>query len=235
MGYWTNSTYIRTGITDAVIGALIALFDSEGMHLISRPPERERAPDEPMQYAEASKNNLWAVAVFPCAPGWTVIKTAPLSLLGDRAPGAAQVRLVDLCGRLSAPGFHVTAYDSCAGVLAESDGEGNLHLSGYGADEDAPLEFYGECISEDHLDLHFDVLPLQHVIDAHTTVHGSYLMIDRQGMAEALAELLGGENARFCDNLVSVDTLIRHKPLLSAGGWDLYFERSPKDRCESAG
>jgi hypothetical protein len=29
---------------------------------------------------------LWAIAVFPGAPGWTVVKTAPFELLAETSP-----------------------------------------------------------------------------------------------------------------------------------------------------
>ena len=96
MGYWTNTTYINHGDPGAVAGCLIQLFEAEGMRQVPRPPERERVWYEPMQYATSARNNLWGVAAFPGADGWTVIKSAPLELMAERPARAGRMRLVEL-------------------------------------------------------------------------------------------------------------------------------------------
>lgn len=228
MGYWTNSTYIRSGDTDAVAGALTRVLEGEGMRLISRPPERDPAPYDPMQYGDAAANDLWALAVFPGAEGWTVIKTAPLSLLGERSPGAPRMRLSDLCARLGTPGFHLIAYDSSGGVLAEADGQGGCRISGHcSAGGGDPMDFHGEAIEEDRVDLRFEILPLQHVVDSRSEASGPFRIIDVQAVCEALEEMLGGENARLCDNLTSVLLEPRRRTGRGGGGAAGYSGEGP--------
>jgi len=83
-------------ITKRLSDAIVALIAEEGMKRIARPGRRAPAPDEPTQYARALQNNLWGVAVIPGNGGWTVIKTAPLELFCERAPGWSRMRLVEL-------------------------------------------------------------------------------------------------------------------------------------------
>lgn len=42
--------------------------------------------------------------------------------------------------------------------------------------------------------------------------------------ADIVAQYFGGQNSTFCDNIVSVDTLIGHKPFTAPGGLALYFK-----------
>jgi hypothetical protein len=94
MGYWENTTYLAHADASAVAAAIAELFAQEGMAQVARPAERNYVLYDPMQYATALQNNLWGVAVFPGSDGWTVIKTAPLELLGERAPGKNRMRLL---------------------------------------------------------------------------------------------------------------------------------------------
>lgn len=96
-----------------------------------------------------------------------------------------------------------------------------------------PRWYYGEPISMEHLSIEFRILPLQSVInncEHEATGRLGRRLINYEMLARTLAKLLGGINARFCDNLTSVDTLICHKPLEAVGGRDLYFEWPPGDR-----
>src|ERR1700747_1310135 len=104
MGKWENTTYIEQGDAQRVAGAIIALLREEGMQQVARPAPRQPERFDAMQYAGAMENNLWGVAVFPGSAGWTVIKTAPLELLGERVPGTSRMRMVELAGRLGAAG-----------------------------------------------------------------------------------------------------------------------------------
>jgi hypothetical protein len=237
MGYWTNTTYVNHRDPDAVAGCLIQLFEAEGMRQVPRPPERERVWYEPMQYATSARNNLWGVAVFPGAEGWTVIKSAPLELLAERPARAGRMRLVELCDRLAAPGAMLNVYDSSGSVLVEADGKSGLALSGLalgsGQNSDA-TDFYGEVLSEDRYVVGFGMLPLQHVVEDCERDFNGYRFIDHDKLAHALETLLGAQNSQYCDNLTSVHTLICHRPLAAIGGKDLYFEWPCRDRDEPA-
>jgi len=131
MGNWQNTTYIRQSDTQAVADAIIALLREEGMQQVARPASREPEPFDPMQYAGAMANNLWGVVVFPGAPGWTIVKTAPFELLGERAPDANCMRLVKLAARLKAAGLQINLYDSTLFVLIEVDDQSRYLLCGF--------------------------------------------------------------------------------------------------------
>src|SRR4030095_11031837 len=131
MGWWANTTYINTDDCSQVAKVMTELFAEEGMRHIPRPGRPLFEPYPVMQYGTGLENNLWGVAVFPGSSGWTIIKTAPLDLLAERAPGASRMRLVDLCKRLATPGFQFNVYDSSDAVLAEVDAEGRLAISGF--------------------------------------------------------------------------------------------------------
>jgi hypothetical protein len=48
--------------------------------------------------------------------------------------------------------------------------------------------------------------------------------------ARVIAQKFGGRNAAFCDNLVSVDTLISHKPFTVPSGVVLYLKWPGRNR-----
>src|SRR5689334_20141178 len=136
MGYWENTTYLRHGQASAVADAIAALLAREGMQRVARPSQRAPGQLDPMQYGRALQNNLWGVAVIPGkgAPGnsaWSIVKTAPLELLGERAAGADRMRLMALAERLGVYGFQINVYDGSEAVLVETDGQGRCLLSGF--------------------------------------------------------------------------------------------------------
>ena len=216
MGYWTNTTYLNHADCGEVAGALTRLIEAESRRRVDRPPTRVPGQYDPMQYKGADQNPLWGIAVFPGAPGWTVIKTAPLELLGERADGKKRMRLSELSAALGSPGFQYNVYDSSGAVLVEVDPAGTILLSGipYDPDDDPDrITFHEEPWNVlERFDIRFEILPLE--ADP-----------DFDQMAARLAMELGGSNSKLCDNLTSVVTLQRHLPLEAAGGIELYFKR----------
>lgn len=215
MGYWANTTYINHGSVGDVSAAVTALCAAEGMDAIAAPAPRERLLVEPMQYDVALNNDLWGIAVFPGAPSWTVIQTSPLELLGERAADAARMRLADLCSRLAVPAFQLNVYDSTGVVLVEVSKAGEVLASGINFASSEPFDWNGEKLSEDHAEAHFRLLPYQRLI-------ADAMLGDEK--AERIAERFGGANAQYCDNVVSVETLIAHQPFAAKGGTALYFK-----------
>ena len=217
MGYWTNTTYVNHADHEDVAAELVRLIEAEGRRRVDRPESRIPEPYDPMQYKGADQNGLWGIAVFPGAAGWTVIKTAPLELLGERAKGKQRMRLAELCAALGCPGFQYNVYDSSSAVLAEVDSTGSVLLSGIPYDtEEEPdqITFHGEPWDVlERFELRFEVLPL-------------HADSDVDEMAERLAHELGDANSEFCDNTTSVVTLLRHLPLEAADGIELYFQRN---------
>ena len=215
MGYWTNTTYLNHSDCSDVAAALTTLFEVEGRRRVDRPPVRVPDLRDPMQYKGADENPLWGIAVFAGAPGWTVVKTAPLELLGERANGKQRMRLSELSSALGCAGFQYNVYDSSGAVLVEVDPSGTILLSGipYDPQEDPDqMTFHGEPWNVlERFDIRFEILPLE--ADP-----------DYDEMAARLESELGGPNRKYCDNLTSVVTLQRHLPLEAAGGVDLYFK-----------
>jgi len=215
MGLWVNTTYVRRDSVQEVVHAVTALCRAEGMERIAAPAPRDRLLVEPMQYDVALHNDLWGFAIFPGAEGWTVIQTAPLELLGERAAGASRMRLAELCASLSASAFQLNVYDSTERVLVEVSATGKVLTSGFtmhGGSTD-PFAWHGERLSEETFEAGFRLHPFQDLI-------ADAALGDE--LAERIARQFGGANAAFCDNGVSVDTLISHRPLAAAGGEVLY-------------
>jgi hypothetical protein len=232
MGNWENTTYIEQSNAQRVAGAIVALLREEGMQQVARPAPRQPERFDAMQYAGAMENNLWGVAVFPGSAGWTVIKTAPLELLGERAPGTSRMRMVELAGRLGAAGCQINLYDSGSAVLIEVDRLGRYLLSGYRlhSNNPDPLSFHGERISEDRVDMRFELLPLQQLVEESIRDPGSGAWRDDDQFVTRLANTLAGDNAASCVNITSTQLLLGHLPLTMPGGIDLYFEWPARDR-----
>jgi hypothetical protein len=236
MGNWENTTYIEHGDASQVAECLAALFAGEGMQQIARPAPREPLRYDPMQYRNAVENNLWGIAVFPGSPGWTVIKTAPFELLGERAAQAGRMRLAELAARLDVAGFQVNLYDSSALVLVEADRHGRCLLSGFKPVSDTrdPLRFHEEQITEDRIDVRFELLPFQTLVEECSSErYGGGLLLDDDELVARLARKLGGANAGWCSNSTCVEALIPHRPLIALGGIELYFEWPARDRIGS--
>lgn len=227
MGYWENTTYVRHGGVAEVASCLGSLFEKEQMGPVEEPPRRAHGGfDEPMQYADALHNDLWGVAVFPGAPSWTVVKTAPLELLGERRAGADQMRLAEACAALGVSAVQVNVYDSIGIVLVEITPQGEALLSGFNDQGPDSFAWHSERIEEANFVPQFRIHALGDVLGDGL----SSTMI-----ARGLAARLGGENESFCDNLVSVDTLVTHKPLAARGGVLSYFRWHGPSRIRSAG
>jgi hypothetical protein len=215
MGEWTNTTYVQHPSAADVARALARLVESEGLRR-DEPAPRERLPIDPMQYDDALHNDLWALAVFPGAPGWTVVKTAPLALLAERRPGGERMRLADLCRDLGASAVYLRVSDGHQ-LLVEVSRDGAVLLSGLdpydtGCNREPPL-WRGEPMDVEHLEPTF-------------RLHASLQDVLAPSSAATIARLaarLGGANAAHCDELLAVTTLIAHDPLPAAGGIALYF------------
>jgi hypothetical protein len=233
MGHWEHTTYVAHPEAATVAAVILELFAEEGMRRLMQPAERSRQPFEPMQYGAALENNEWSVAAFPGSAGWTIVKTAPLELLGERAPGKSRMRLVEVAARLKAEAVQINLYDGSAMVLVEVDRVDQYRLSGYKTDwrQSDPLSFNGEPLSEERIEVLFELLPLQAHIDMCGTENG---FCDNEALAGRLAAALGGDNAGWCDNIVSVDHLICRKPLPMVGGIDLHVEWPARDRSDAA-
>lgn len=213
MGYWQNTTYVKHGDVQDVALAIDGVFAEEGMSRTDPPPRRTRLRVEPMQYDRALDNDLWGLAIFAGAPGWSIVKTAPLELLSERPAGHDRMRLAAVCARLRASAFQVNVYDGSSAVLVEVSAHGDVLMSGFNGQSPDPMHWNGIPVAEDRIEPTFELHPLQHLL-AGTIA---------EDLAFAAARQIGGANAGYCDNLVCVDTLICHSPIAVADGTAVYY------------
>jgi hypothetical protein len=217
MGYRVNTTYLNHPSVSAVVAALEKTFATEGMQRIAL-PERGRLAVEPMQYDTALNNDVWGVAVFPGADQWTVIHTAPLELLAEPIPASGQRRIVALCKELQCSALMVNVYDSTGTIIAECDSHGEQFVCGYNGQSGRsdPYRDYIENAIEQSFRLRLRV----HSWLGLTLEEGDW----GQKVADMLAQHCAGANAKYCDNILSVDTLICRKPLNISAGEALHFK-----------
>jgi hypothetical protein len=206
MGLWIDTTFVRHADVSAVARALGTLCAEEDMAPIAAPAPRRRRLVEPMQYDDALHNDLWALAVFAGAPGWTVVKTAPLQLLGGSRAADGAMRLARLCTLLGTSGLAIHLRDGTSLVLAEAAAAEEPRLSGF--DASAPGDastWQGRQIDaarfEPAFDLHPALAPLVAAGDS------------AEANAARIVTALGGVNAVHCGNDVAVGPLIAHRPI----------------------
>jgi hypothetical protein len=220
MGYWENTTYVKHGSVADVARALDTVFAKEGMVRVAAPSQRARLRVEPMQYDGALDNDLWGFAIFPGSSGWSVVKSAPLEVLSERPSSGERMRLADVCEALATSAFQINVYDSTGTVLAEVSKNGDVLMSGFNGQGDDPMKWNGIAVTEERVIPRFEIHALEH------------LLPDLVGddFAFAAAREIGGANKDYCDNIVSVDTLICHEPFSAPGGIALYYRWSGASR-----
>jgi hypothetical protein len=130
MGTWLNVAFVQTDDVARVEAVLRELVVGCGRTLVT-PLPRQPEKYDPMQYGKRDEVPRWAIAGFAGAPGWTVVRTAPLELLllGDRP------LLAELAKRVGAAAFQYNVYDGDTHVLWEATSDGTL------LPPDPPLRF----------------------------------------------------------------------------------------------
>ena len=219
MGEWDNTAYLRTGDLATVERALTDLFAAEGYDPVRRPPRRQSERYDSMQYGDAAGNRRWALALFPGAPGWSVVKTAPFELLCEPVAAGQNPRLAALAVALGCDALQLNLYDGDSVVLLESAADGRVGVSGFRGAADDPLDFHGLRIAPKRLQAGFHLVRVPAELAAAV----------RAGPVEAwqaAAVTLGGPSAAECDNGVQVERLIPCQPIAEPGR-ALYFERRP--------
>jgi hypothetical protein len=223
MGTSQHTSYIEDADTGRVADAMASLLYREGMQQIAEPgPRSMRTPNGRM-----TESAPLAVGVVPGATGWTIIKTVPLELLGQRAAHANRMRLVDLAGLLGTAALQINLYQKAFLILVEVDRQLRCLLSGYGpgtARNPDPLRFYEETLAEDRIDVRFELLPLQQLVWESTRYEFAGPALNHEELVARLARRLGGENAVWCDDSLSTDILLGRKPLPTKDGITLHFE-----------
>ena len=214
MGTSQHTSYVEDADTRRVADAMASLLYREGLQQIA-------------EHGRLTESVPVAVGVVPGATGWTIIKTVPLELLGQRAAHANRMRLVDLAGLLGTASLQINLYQRAFLILVEVDRQLRCLLSGYGpgtARNPDPLQFYEETLAEDRIDVRFELLPLQQLVWESTRYEYAGPTLDHEELVARLARRLGGENARWCDDSLSTDILLGRKPLPMKDGITLHFE-----------
>ncbi|WP_156122178.1 hypothetical protein [Aureimonas altamirensis] len=211
-----------------VADAIVSLLRREGMQrVIESAPLSTLAPDVPL-LGRAMGSGAWAVAVIAGAAGWTIVKTLPLGLLGERAPASSRMRLVELASFLGTSALQVNLYEAAFLVLLEVDRQSRHLLSGYGPGSirnPDPLYFNDEPLSEDRIDVRFELLPLQQLIWESIRYDYAGPTLDHEQFVARLARKLGGKNAACCKDKWAANILRSREPLSIEHGVTLYFER----------
>lgn len=232
MGKSQHTSYIEDADTRRVANAIASLLYREGMQQIA-----ETVPfSMPTPNVRMTESAPLAVGVVPGATGWTIIKTVPLELLGRRAAHANRMRLVDLAGLLGTASLQINLYQKAFLILVEVDRQSCCLLSGYGPGtvrNPDPLQFYGETLAEDRIDVRFELLPFQQLVWESTHYKYAGPTLDNEELVTRLARRLGGENATWCDDSRSIDILLGRKPLPMKDGITLYFEWPSNWRSQS--
>ena len=124
-GHSEVTAYVNEGDAARVADALTALCIHEGMRAVATPR------GSGVRYV-LSPSDRWTFALFPGAPGWTVVHAQPWNTL-CRASATGPSRFVDLCTALGVRGFMIDVVDVVphGSMLVETDGLGLHRLSGW--------------------------------------------------------------------------------------------------------
>jgi len=222
MGYWVNTVYVHRAGVDDVVRAIERVFAAEAMERVPL-AERARMSIEPMQYDLACHNDLWGVAVFPGAAGWTVIHTAPLELFGELLIGSEERRISALCRELGSSALLVNVYDSSGVVVVECSAEGRVFIRGFNGQggSDHPYRHHSDSATEETYRIE---------LREHAWLGLDLRDLWGEELSSLFAKTCAGANAAYCDNLISVDTLISRKPFGVPGGAALYFKWTGNSR-----
>ncbi len=142
MGLWENTTFVALGDYVRVADAIAKIVVDEG-RLAVAPAPRASAQYDDMQYKEDPAR--WGFAVFPGAPGWTVVKTASLEILLY----GSEPKLKKVAQALGCPAFQINAYDGDSILLFECDAAGSIEVSGYCSQEIARHRREDEALTEE--------------------------------------------------------------------------------------
>jgi hypothetical protein len=137
MGDWSNTVYVKCHDPARILAVLDSLFAMEGFATarnVSVFANANRA--KRMQYRSSVENELWGVAVLRGVDGWSVVKTAPMDLLCESAPGRVRPRLAYLAFGLATEAFQIDVEDSVFLSLMECDRNLNTYISGMRYEDD---------------------------------------------------------------------------------------------------
>lgn len=205
------------GKVDAVASALEQTLRDDGRTLVSAPPPRRPPHGDPMQYGDGESAPLWGIAVIPGTDGWVIVKTAPFSLLCERTADEHVPRIAKLAKLLRTEAFQLNVYDGTAIVLLEADAHGHARASGFAYPD--PKRWHGFTM--------VDGAPAFGLLEGvPKKARDGVSLLSSVDALEAVCTALAGENVCAADNVLNVDVLIPHAPLVIHGARVLYFARA---------
>ena len=222
MGLWRNAAFVRAPLEEAQAGLEHVLT------LRGRKPASWAAPSD-LQYARAISSPWWTVGGFAGGADWTCLLTAPFDILTH--DGAVVMReLARACGT-EVWQLDIEDGDSLRVFRATPD---ELTRAGFLSRElDEGLEFDPMLL----VPILSDVVvagacnackarapraSIQVFADGRqSAMHPADLVRelartdspDTQAVADAIADVFGGANARLVDNLITIEHLIAGRPL----------------------
>lgn len=211
MGLWQNVAFVQTEDIGRVERVLHELVVARGRTIVT-PPRRTPGPYDPMQYGTGDEVARWGIAGFRGAPGWTVVRTAPLELLLTGEP----LLLAELARGLGTSAFQYNLYDGDSHFLCEASGGGRIERSGF-VGTDPEQHWGGDGPDEDRIDACF------HLVAAPASVQRALAGDHLDAAAAEVAATFGGPNRAHCDNLFVVEVLVPHAAM-PVDGFVLYAD-----------
>jgi len=147
MGLFRNTLYLEHSDHRVVAAALQAVCEEEGRGRVE-PEPRVPDPFDDMQFGGADSWR-WGFAIFPGAPGWTVVQTAPPEILLYGSPP----RSGRLARRLGCAAFQHNVYDGASSLIVEAAPDGETAVSGMHPEQ--PERFHGAPPSPERAAPHF--------------------------------------------------------------------------------
>lgn len=216
VGEWGNTAFVRAPV-EVVRAALGDVVAGEGRVVVPAPAPRRPKRVDDMQYGDGASCALWGVGVLPGEGGWSMVQTAPLELLAETPEGSDAPRLAALARRLETDAVMLCMYDGVGLVLLEADAKGRIAVSGIGDPSRDPTRWQGRRIRKHEPRFTLADVPAE----AKTAIgHRS-----TPRAFEAVADALGGDNARYAGNEIAVPFLVPHQPIEVAGAAVVYFAR----------
>ncbi len=210
MGWWNHTAFVASPDVAAVERALAAVFARDGMYV------SDASLDDATRAAlreETSAGAVWAVAVFPGARGWCVLKTAPLEVLAEPSADSGP-RIAALCRELGCDGFAYNAYDGDSHVLIEASAAGSCEVSGYCGP--SPGRFHGgpDALDPDGMTLRFGLVdPRPAVAQAAEAGEVRGVLAGALPTAPAIARVLAARRAAIVRWVSQVGGSVEERPV----------------------
>ena len=130
--YWNYTDCINCDNQCLIEEALTEILEQEGFTRIYELPKNFSINELDVNYRLTKQllKQLWIIALFPGAFGWTIMKTQPKEFMCRRGTSSQKPRLSELAVKIACKAFHWGVYCSNFGILLEVDEKGSVFVSG---------------------------------------------------------------------------------------------------------